>query len=122
MRIVVIDDDGRVAETVAAMLQPMGHDVEIATNARRGIELALTTSAECVITDILMPATDGVEVIRALRQRRPDLWIVAISGGSQLMSSSMSLDLARVMGADRVLYKPFNRSELLDAVDARHEE
>jgi CheY-like chemotaxis protein len=65
-----------------------------------------------VITDVLMPEMDGLEVIRMLRSVKPGCPVVAISGGGKRTSSLTSLRMAESFGADKVLYKPFRRDEL----------
>lgn len=121
MRIIVVDDEADFAETIAAQLRLAGHDAVTATDGRSGIELAKASGAEAVITDMLMPAMDGIEVIRALRQELAELWIVAVSGGSGAVPSSMALNFSQILGADRVLFKPFSATELLAALEATPE-
>jgi CheY-like chemotaxis protein len=69
-----------------------------------------------LITEIMMPTMDGLDVIRAARRIHPDVWIVAMSGEGTLVSAHTALTLARVLGADRLLYRPFPNEDLLDAI------
>jgi len=67
-------------------------------------------------TDILMPEKEGIETIRDLKRDHPALKIIAISGGGQ--SGSMDfLDMARALGADEALQKPFRRAQLVDIIN-----
>jgi CheY-like chemotaxis protein len=69
-----------------------------------------------VITDILMPDGDGIEVIRALKKAQPHVRIIAVSGGGRHLEASECLKLASGLGAHGVLRKPFRREELLRLV------
>jgi YesN/AraC family two-component response regulator len=71
---------------------------------------------DLLVTDILMPEADGLEVIRAA-SARPELGIIAISGGGNYMPAAVSLAMSEAFGARKVLFKPFRKQELLDAVN-----
>ncbi len=112
-RIVLIDDDEDVRRTLVRMLETAGHEVHEAADGSSGLELCLEVDPQLVITDILMPEKEGIETIMTLKRDRPALKIIAISGGGR--SGGMDfLDMARSLGADEVLQKPFRRAELLD--------
>ncbi|MSP49104.1 MAG: response regulator [Alphaproteobacteria bacterium] len=113
-QILLIDDDD-VRRMLVNMLVADGHEVHEASNGDAGIALYDKVLPELVITDILMPDKDGIETIMALKRNHPDLKILAISGGGR--SGTMDfLDMARALGADETLQKPFRRAELLNAV------
>jgi CheY-like chemotaxis protein len=101
---------------VRRMLEAGGHEVLDASNASSGFELFVGQSPDLVITDILMPGTDGIELITMLRAERPDVPIVAISGGGKC-PPDLYLTSSQYLGATRTLPKPFRRSELLSVVD-----
>ena len=70
-----------------------------------------------MITDIIMPVKEGIEVIREMRRERPAVKIIAISGGGR--SGPLNyLDMARAMGADDAITKPFDPDELVERVQA----
>ncbi len=116
LRILAIDDQKDVLETIAKMLREAGHEVVATQDAKIGLEKIEADGFEVLITDVLMPGMDGVEVVKTLRRRFPDLWIVAISGGSKKTPANLSLKLTQAFGADRVLFKPFRKAELLAAI------
>lgn len=60
----------------------------------------------------------AIDLIKRLRRRRPELWMVVMSAGRKTMPASLSLKLAEAFGADRVLYKTFRDAELLTALMA----
>ena len=73
--------------------------------------------ADLVITDLIMPDVDGLEIIQALRRIDPRVRIMAISGGGRVEAGEY-LSVARKFGASEVLSKPFTAEELKQAVEA----
>ena len=114
--ILIIDDDEQIRKTLRATLEREGHNVVEAPDGYHGVQLFRRKGADLVITDIVMPNKEGLETIRELREDCPDVKIVAISGGG-VIEPRFYLYLAQKSGAVRTLAKPFNRSELLAAVD-----
>lgn len=116
-RVLVIDDDPRLREVIAALLREAGHQVDQAADGREGLERFTAAPAEVVLCDIIMPGREGLATIRQLREQAPGVPIVAMSGGGWA-SPEDYLTLAREMGASLTLHKPFARRELLAAVGA----
>lgn len=114
-RILVVDDDSLVRQTIKHLLAAQGHEVHEAENGRHGEALALRDSPDIVVIDILMPEQEGVETIIALRRQRPDVRILAISGGGQMRYPDF-LAMAKQFGAHATLAKPFDRDALLGAL------
>jgi CheY-like chemotaxis protein len=105
-RILVVDDDPVFAAMLSFDLLRSGHRPMVARDARSALA-ALESNAriEVVVTDIMMPDMDGIELVRAIRARSLVLPIVALSsGGARLFPNVLSA--ARALGADRALYKP----------------
>jgi len=103
---------------VRRMLEAGGHKVIDASNASTGYDLFVGESPDLIITDILMPGTDGIELITRLRAERPEVPIVAISGGGKCPPLlGLYLTSSQYLGATRTLPKPFRRAELLSVVD-----
>ena len=115
-KLLVIDDDEQYRVMVRRMLEAGGHEVIDASNAATGYELFVGESPDLVITDILMPGTDGIELITRLRAEKPEVPIVAISGGGKC-PPELYLTSSQYLGATRTLPKPFRRAELLSVVD-----
>ncbi|WP_412563257.1 response regulator [Thalassobius sp. MITS945101] len=113
--ILLIEDDEAVRVTFEIILASDGHDVVVAEDGNAGLKIAGSQRFDLVITDIIMPERDGVEVINALRKAQADLPVIAVSGGGR--SSSMDyLGIAKMLGAAAVLAKPIGSTELLAAV------
>jgi len=115
-RILVVEDDDQMRAILKQILERAGHEVAEAANGRAAMEMQRRACADLVITDIIMPEMDGIEMITALRRDFPAVKIIAISGGSRIGPMEF-LSLARVLGAHRTLHKPFALQDMLDAVD-----
>jgi DNA-binding response OmpR family regulator len=106
-RILVIDDDPNVLQMVEFMLVDLGYEVELAESGEKGVRLFCESAPDLVITDIIMPDREGIEIIIEMRRIRPDARIVAMSG-----VSPSALGMSAKLGADLTLAKPFNRDQL----------
>jgi CheY-like chemotaxis protein len=117
-RVLVVDDMAEMRTMIRTMLESAGHSVTEAENGRTGIKaLRGTEPIDVLVTDILMPEADGIEVIRAASDR-PGLGIIAISGGGSYMPAAVSLAMSEAFGARKVLFKPFRKQELLEAINS----
>lgn len=114
-RLLVIDDDVGVRVTVARILEDESYDVVTAADGARGLEMFVAEPPDLVITDILMPGKDGIEVIIEMRRRRPDALIIALSGGGRIGNTGY-LEVATMLGATAALAKPFEADELVALV------
>lgn len=115
--VLIIEDDPTMLRTLSHWFQVSGCRVMGAQDGDEGLGKFNRLRPDIVVTDILMPNREGVETILAIKQRAPEVKILAISGGGTLGTAAV-LDLARRLGADAVLAKPFRSSEMLDAVRA----
>lgn len=105
-KILVIDDDADVRKVLCDNLGECGHDVIGAENGYKGLEILRGSwRPDIVITDIIMPDKEGLEVILEIRTQYPDMRIIAISGGGRTKTADF-LSIARKLGADRVIPKP----------------
>ena len=114
-KILVIDDDAAMRRMVVRALSAKGYDVAEAENGQDGLAAMELAKPAVVITDILMPKTEGIETITKAKERFPKTKIIAISGGG-ISRNLMFLDVARALGVDATLAKPFRPAELVDAV------
>lgn len=113
--ILVVDDDGDVRELVCRMLEQDGYRAVSAGSGRQALEQLDELSPDLVITDVVMPDVDGLEVLLWLRHLSPRPGTVVMSGGGR-SGPDIYLDTARRLGASAVLRKPFTRAEMLEAV------
>lgn len=113
--ILVIDDDESLREIIAAALGAAGHTVGLAKDGNEGLQALRRSPPDLVISDIVMSEMDGLEMVRRLRSLFPNLPVIAMSGHSSY--SDLYLKMAKLLGARRVLTKPFKVEQLLAAVD-----
>lgn len=114
--ILVIDDEPGVRQTVHRILILAGHSVVEAEDGAAALSQMRSEAPAVVLTDILMPGTEGIETIFKIRRALPETRIIAMSGGGQAGNFDF-LKLAERAGADAVLAKPFRAVELTEAVD-----
>jgi len=110
--ILVIDDNPDVRSTLEFILEDLGFQVALARNGTQGIAAYRAISPDLVFTDILMPEQDGIETIRQLRREFLDAKIVAMSGSRNACPSDDYLTIARKLGADAAILKPFVPEEI----------
>lgn len=115
MKILVIDDDSAVRYTVSRILHSSGYEVVTACDGHSGMALFREQRPDLVITDIIMPNQEGIETIRLMRREHPEAKIIAISGGARIGNLDV-LEIAKKLGADDVIHKPFDAAELLGRV------
>jgi DNA-binding response OmpR family regulator len=112
--ILVIDDDEALRTMMALALTGAGFAVTVASDGRKGLRAFHENPAELVITDIVMPETEGMGVIMELRRDYPVVGLIAMSGHTA--HSSLYLSTAKKMGAHAIFPKPFTIAELLKVV------
>ena len=117
MKILVLGGDGYLGWPTAMHLSAHGHEVVEAGNGNEGLRALESQAFDLVVTDIIMPEKEGIETIRAIRHRSPEIGIVAISGGGRTSTLDF-LGAAKKLGADQALHKPFTGSQLLEVVEA----
>jgi CheY-like chemotaxis protein len=115
--ILVIDDNAQLRALLAEALTKMSYRVTTAANGAEAFAAIAESQFDVVITDMLMPERDGIEVIGELRRKQPEARIVAMSGGGR-GSRDHYLQTAKGLGAHVALGKPFSVSELAAALDA----
>lgn len=113
--ILVVDDDGDVREMLCRMLEQDGHRAVPAEGGRQALEQLNSLTPDLVITDVVMPEVDGLEVLLKLRSLAPSAGALVMSGGGRA-APELSLEAARNLGVCAVLHKPFTRAEMLCAV------
>jgi len=115
-RVLVIDDEEQVRTLIREVLEGAGHEVMEAGNGREAMKLYEANPTNVVITDLVMPEQDGLEIIRELRRRFPAVKIIAVSGAQQKLNLDL-LYVAEKLGALRTLEKPFDIRKLVALVE-----
>ena len=110
--ILIIDDEKAVLFALQAVLEQRGFRVLTAPDGVAGLVTFRKSAPAIVLIDIIMPEQDGIGAIMQMRRERPAAKIVAMSGGGRVGNSDF-LTVALKLGADAVIYKPFDAEELL---------
>jgi DNA-binding response OmpR family regulator len=114
-RILIIDDEDQPRRMLYQALTRAGYEVVEARDGNEGLARFREAPTDLIITDILMPEKEGLETIIDLRREFPNVKIVAMSGGGRTGSLNF-LDIARRLGAQCTLPKPFGLQDMLKAV------
>jgi len=109
MYILVVEDERRLAQVVRKVLEEEGHTVDVATDGEEGLAMAMDSSHDVIVLDILLPGIDGFEVCRRLRAGRVDTPVLLLTALDAVEDRVRGLDA----GADDYLPKPFAFQELL---------
>ena len=117
--ILIVDDDASLLEALLRQFRANRSTWQIwtAKNGNDALRVLRTHVVELVVTDILMPEREGLELIRDLRRDHPRVKIIAMSGGGRHVGTA-PLVVAGRMGAAVTLEKPFDFSVLTDAIEA----
>ena len=113
--ILIIEDDAHVRMAIQHCLEKSGHVVQVATDGKEGMNYLNKNHVDLVMTDVFMEGQEGLETIAALRKKYPALPVIAMSGGNP--ASETMLTVAKELGAQQVLSKPFWSKGLLEAVE-----
>lgn len=114
-KILVIEDNAIVRNTMTRILQSAGYAVVVANDGLRGIDAFRKEQPDLVISDIIMPEQEGIATIRQILNEKPGTKIIAISGGGRVGNTDF-LQIARKMGAADALPKPFDPEDLLSRI------
>ena len=116
LNVVVADDVHEIKQLVTIWLEQAGHHVTTASTGREVVNLVRDREVDLVITDLVMPGGSGLDAILSVNRIRPATRILAISGGGPNMPADAALRVAKGVGADAVLLKPFDHPKFMEAV------
>lgn len=115
IRVLVADDEELMCDLICDMLGPDKYDVTMVNDGQVAVDTYKENEFDVFITDIIMPEKEGLATIREVRMHDPDAKIIAISGGG-LINLYDLLKAASLMGAQKILPKPFTAEELEFAI------
>jgi YesN/AraC family two-component response regulator len=110
-RILIVDDNQMMRKLIRNLFLNENLEIEEAANGIEGLEMARQQHIDLIITDIIMPKMEGIELIMNLRRDFPDIKIIAISGGKPYY-----LYMAKKLGIENIFTKPLNHRHFLDTV------
>lgn len=113
--VLVVDDEPAIRTLLRHVLERDGHVVVEAENGRKAMRQLRGGAVDVVITDIIMPEQEGMQTIKEIRRLRPEIKIIAMSGGGRKLTMDF-LPLAARLGADRTIEKPFKPASIAAAV------
>lgn len=113
-RILVVDDDENLRDTISVMLERESFIPILASDGKSGFEKALTTEPHLILADLRLPGMSGAELCKQLRADRVEIPIIVLSGVADEVDKVLLLE----MGADDYIVKPFGTRELLARIRA----
>lgn len=117
--ILVVEDNVDTLKVIELCLTSLGYAVTCAQHGREAMRLLTEREFDLVMTDLLMPDVDGMEVIVAVRRHQPATPVIVMSGGGRFMGGRELMKLGIKLGAHSELPKPFTPAQLTAAV-SRH--
>jgi CheY-like chemotaxis protein len=114
--VLIVEDDKELREMLKMSLQRRSFTVLEAENGKEAIAHFKPLITDLVVTDLIMPEEDGLKVVIKLREIKPSIKIIAISGGGKVGPGSY-LNLAKALGADAIFSKPFAVSDLIVKIE-----
>jgi CheY-like chemotaxis protein len=114
--VLIVEDNRELREMLRESLGRKSFTVQEAENGKDAIIHFKAGLTDLVVTDLIMPEEDGLKVIMKLRELKPSIKVIAISGGGKAGPASY-LNLAKALGADAIFPKPFSVTELIEKIE-----
>ncbi|MFA7257685.1 MAG: response regulator [Kiritimatiellales bacterium] len=114
-KILLVDDEEAIRRMTRVVLGGELYEFAEATNGLEAQAMLEKQKFDLVISDVIMPDCDGIELVMAIRRKLPDIKVIIMSGGGRVRAGHY-LDLAKKLGAARVFEKPFDTAALRQAV------
>jgi CheY-like chemotaxis protein len=116
LTILVVDDEAEIRELITRWLERAGHYVTCAADGNEAAAVSQAKAFHLIVTDVIMPERDGVQLITEIKKTRPGARVLAMSGGGRVLESADCLRMAQGLGAHAAVMKPFSRESFLAAV------
>jgi CheY-like chemotaxis protein len=116
--ILLVEDSPEVSMTVHEILTGAGHKVHAVATGKEAMAKLKDTRFDLIVSDIWMPEMDGIALLKEIRGSGNRVPVIVISGGAPNAPLTYTAPLAATFGANEVIYKPFEKDELLNAVSA----
>jgi DNA-binding NtrC family response regulator len=112
-RVLVIDDEAIVRVSCERVLKPEGFDVVVTSRGDEAIDFLEKEPYDVVLTDLKMPDMDGLEVLKIIKERWPDIQVIIITGYGTISTAVQAIK----MGAYEYIEKPFTPQDILEVVE-----
>ncbi len=116
-KILVVDDEEPIRTLISKILEKDGHSVMESENGQHACDTYQDAEIDLIVTDLVMPEKNGIEMIIQLKKTHPDVKVIAISGGSGFSGQIDLLSVAQLLGAKHVIKKPFTVDQVRSAVN-----
>jgi DNA-binding response OmpR family regulator len=114
--ILVVDDESQVRTMLQMFLRRSGFEVSEAADGEEALKILSSTAVDLVVLDLIMPGKEGLETLMAIRKKGADPKVVVVSGGAKSVDTDF-LPVARKLGANATLKKPFRNEDLLRTIE-----
>lgn len=115
-KILIVDDEQNIRNILRESLKKEQHEVFEASSGQEASDILDKNAIELVITDLVMPGKTGLDLIMEIKEKIPDLNIIAISGGGGINGRFDYLPIAQLIGANNILKKPFSIADMRKTV------
>lgn len=114
--ILVIDDDFQICDLIKMILIMNKHQVRVAHDGVEGVKLYQQQKPDLVITDVMMPHKDGIQIVMELKKIDKKIPIIVMSGGRRAVTPEFNLKSAKLLDVHDTLIKPFTDEQLLEVI------
>ena len=115
-KILIVDDDPDICFILKKLLERKGHEAVTSLNGHEAMKCLELSPFDVVITDLIMPEMDGIELIMKMRITYPEQKVIAISGGGRI-NAAVYLQMSKLLKVEHTFQKPVKADELLIAID-----
>jgi len=117
LHILIIDNDPNTLKSCEEILSSRKNATVTTYNGQEATAVICSCAPDIVLTELLMPGKDGIELLREIKLTSPQIKVIAMSGGGALLPPEFVLSLARKLGADGTISKPVDAKTLLEAIE-----
>jgi len=115
--VLLVDDEEQFLDALSSRLETRGYRVDTVTSGEEAVDLIEGKSFDAIVLDLAMPGLDGIETLKRIKEKNPDLEIIMLTGHATVKSGIEAMK----MGAEDFLEKPVDLKELLDKIgEAKH--